>query len=178
MDLANLLVFEKKKRYHKTTGYFAHLQYGFKSLDYEITNKFDLTIGKRFRPMLNLGAGFSFSQSDALLTQNDWAFNTFLTPYIFGRKYLNNSWLRMYIDSKAGYSFSTRRRNHTGGVYAEPGFGFLVATKGAMKWDIGVSYYIQPTSGRWSQMGPFNRPAEVNYDLTYSRVLFKIGIEI
>lgn len=176
-DYSHVLLFEKR-RFHRIHGLFGHLSYGFRSYNTEITNKFDLILGKRVSSKLNLGAGFSFAQSDALVTSNTWVFNTFLTPYVYGRRYLNQRRFRLYADAKAGYSFSTRERNHTGGVYLEPGMGVLAASKGPVKWNIGLSLYYQPTSGQRMEPGPFNRPIEINYNLRYTRLLFNIGIEI
>ncbi len=178
LDTSGLSLF-KGKRYHKTKGIFAHVNYGFRSYNTEITNKGDMTFGKRLSEKMQLGLGLAIVQSDALVTQNIWVFNTFVAPYAYGRRYINQKKFRPFVDAKLGYGFSTRERNHSGGIYAEPGIGLQAASRGKFKWNVGLSFYYQPTSGQRTEGGgPFNTPIEIDYNIKYSRLLLNFGIEI
>lgn len=177
-DQSNSITF-KSDRYHKTDGFFVHVSYAFRSYNAEVTNKGDITFGKRLSEKAQLGFGLGVTQSDALVTQNTWVFTTFVNPYAYGRYYVNQNNLRPFVDAKAGYGFSTRERNHSSGVYFEPGIGIQAASRSKFKWNMGLSFYYQPTEGQRTEGGgPFNTPIEIDYRIRYSRLLLTFGVEI
>lgn len=169
----------KGDRYHKTEGLFVHVSYAFRSYNAEVTNKGDITFGKRLSEKLQLGLGIGVTQSDAAITQNTWVFTTFVNPYAYGRYYINQNNVRPFAEVKAGYGFSTRERNHSSGVYFEPGIGVQAASRSKFKWNVGLSFYYQPTSGQRTE-GGFGSvtPIEVDYNIKYSRLLINFGVEI
>lgn len=179
LDLTNSIVF-KSDRYHKKEGFFVHVSYGFRSYNAEVTNKGDMTFGARLSEKMQMGLGLGITQSDALVTQNIWVFNTFVNPYVYGRRYINQKTFRPFVDAKVGYGFSTRERNHSSGIYLEPGIGLQAASRGKFKWNVGLSYYYQPTKGQRTEggVGLFNTPIEIDYRIKYSRLLLTFGVEI
>lgn len=179
LDFTNTILF-KTNRYHKKEGIFVHVSYGLRSYNAEVTNKGDMTFGKRLSEKMQLGFGLGITQSDALITQNTWVFTTFVNPYIYGRRYINQNNFRPFVDAKMGYGFSTRERNHSGGVYLEPGIGIQAASRGKFKWNMGLSFYYQATEGQRTEggVGPFNMPIEIDYRIKYSRLLLNFGVEI
>lgn len=170
----------KPDRYHKTDGFFVHVGYGFRSYNSEVTNKGDITFGNRLSEKTQLGFGVGVTQSDALVTQNTWVFTTFVNPYVYWRRYINQKNFRPYFDTKVGYGFSTRERNHSSGLYLEPGIGIQASSRGKFKWNMGLSFYYQPTEGQRTEggFGPFNTPIEIDYRIKYSRLLLTFGVEI
>lgn len=175
------LLMHSKGSFHFKTGYFA---YGSISMigddEFQATSQLNLVFGKRLNEKWSVGVGGGLEYSDAVMGRG-WVFHSFGTVFGYGRYYLTNNKLRPYIDSRLGYGFERTviwNDRHSGGLNFVPGFGIHFATKNNFKWHIGISQYIQNTSGRTNEQGPFGFPITTEYNLWYNRTVIRVGFEI
>ena len=171
-----------KGSYHLKKGYFGYmsLSYGEDS-EFQINSQANFIIGKRLNEKWSVGIGNGFVGTDAQIG-GDWVMHQFYTLYGYGRYYLKNAKVRPYVDAGLGYGFNSGSgflvETHSGGLNITPGVGLHFATRTSVRWHVGLSRYIQYTSGDMSSIGPFGNPVDTQYRLWYHRMVFRVGIEI
>ena len=176
-------LYRKKARFHYKDGFYVYLtgMLGRGAND-SFTGVTDITVGYRINPNRSVGIGAGLATSDIFLGSS-WLFHEFATVFLYGRQYLGKSRTRFYFDARVGYGFPRVSQNlagneHNGGLHFQPGVGLHFATRFGLKWHVGVSQYIQRTSGEDVSFGPFNQPIETDFKIWYSRPVFKVAIEI
>lgn len=167
-----------KQKYHAKKSYFINTSWGLHG-GWEASFLWDFMAGMSLTENVDIGAGVGASMHDLDLGDN-WLYNDYYNTYVYGRYFLNSHFLRLYVDLNAGYAFAIQDiwdDAYDGGVYLQPGIGILLASKGPVKWNFGLSQYLSRTTGSTTSF--FNgNPVEVGYDLWYNRTMFEIGINL
>jgi len=138
-----------------------------------------------YQPSQKFGYGVSGGfQSNGLNVSGvdwDWSNYTFWQFDAYGKYNLSRNSTRIYADMKLGYGFAGdtwREEEVSGGMHIEPGIGFQFASKGHIRFNVGLSQQFQYSEGASSVWSPnaFEQ-TQVNYELWYSRTVLRIGLE-
>ena len=173
---ASEVFFYKHRRYHTKKSFFAGTSLAFHA-GWESSVQWDGTLGMSLSEKFDIGAGIGISGHD-LDMGDDWVYNDFVNFFGYGRYYLNERAMRIYVDAKAGYAapINVWDESHTGGVYIQPGAGVIIASKNYFKWHFGLSQYILHTKGETTSWGFQGNAIEVDYDIWYNRTVFQFGV--
>lgn len=173
--------FHSKGRYHFSKGIYGYVSLGVSVGGVnEVSSMLDFLIGYRHSERLSYGIGFGTAYSDASVA-GLFLSHYFVPVFGYGRYYLNDAKIKPYVETRLGYGFANERSwqedTHSGGMYISPGIGLHIASKGKVKWHIGIGQYIQSTSGENQFSDSRGLPVFASYDLWYNRTFLKIGIE-
>lgn len=173
------VIFFSKNKYHARNGLFINSSLTFHA-GWESSVQWDGTAGLSLNDQFDVGVGLGISGHDIDLG-NEWVYNEFVNVYAYGRYFLNKHFMRLYLDTKAGFGiavFDFWEENHDGGVYFQPGIGVLLASKNAIKYHIGLSQYLLYTSGNTTSFGFSGNPIEIDYQFWYNRTVLQFGISL
>lgn len=180
MLLESEAIFFSKQRYHTKRGLFINSNLSFHA-GWESSVLWDGMVGASISEKFDLGLGLGISGHD-LDMGHDWVYNEFVNAYGYGRYFLNRRFLRLYLDSRVGYAFPFLsfwdNRRQAGGVYLQPGFGIMIASKSCIKWNLGLSQYISNTTGTSTSWVGSGNPIEVDYDIWYNRTMLQFGVSL
>lgn len=171
--------FYRNNKYHTQRGLFVNSSLIFHA-GWESSVQWDGIVGTALTDRWDVGIGLGISGHDMDMGDN-WVYNEFVNGFGYGRFFLNDHSMRLYLDGKLGYGFpfiNTWDEEHSGGLYLEPGIGVLFSSKNAFKWHIALSQYILNTQGTTTTWGFNGNSILVDYNIWYNRTVFEFGVSV
>ncbi len=174
----DLMIFPGGK-YHFKRGIYGATSFGGGFSGEDGTGQWDVTVISRIKEDVHVGGGIGF-EGGSISIAGFWHTQHFTSVYAYGRYYpFGRKKRRTFIDSKLGWGFSRNEWDgeHSGGVLAQPGIGLEFPSRHNFRWFLSLSQYIQNTAGESTEWGPFSQPVTTDYNVWYSRTMFKIGFQ-
>jgi hypothetical protein len=177
-DLSDYIV-TKKDKYHYKSGIFSYTSVALGSHDLDYTTQIQTVLGYRYTERLSLGLGFAI-EGYHLSVGDGRFYHKYLTPFGYGRYYLNNKNWRLYTDAKMGYAFAKesnifQRNTSKDGFIFQPGLGIQIASRNKFKMHFGMSYLFLRTKGTGAD---WSGDIQYDYDVWINRLVFKIGVDL
>lgn len=185
-EIPNDALLYKKNKFHYTDSWFWNISMGAGLSEFP-TSQIDAVFGKRINKNWSVGAGLGFHSYQPGFTWD--IVDHFLTPHIYGRRYLTDSRVRFFVDARIGYGMEARANNwawnwgvtervQSDGLSAGVGTGINFASKKNVRFLLGIFQNIQHVKGSYTQTRFDNLPSDINYNLWYNRPVLRLTMEI
>ena len=164
-------------KYHYTKGFFASLQFG----GGESVSQAALILGYRFNKKLAAGIGFGNSYNYSSNFNIGFGTETNSTPvFAYGRYYHFDTKVKPFIAAKVGWGFPNQNAfggDHEGGFLVQPEIGVNFASRRHFRFLLSIGQQFQNTRGDFLFFDNIGNPVDGNFNVWFSRTVFKIGLE-
>lgn len=175
----NISLFSGAK-FHYTEGFFASLQFGSNTSDFDNqTNEITVIGGYRFNKKLAAGVGFGAGYNTTF-SFGTWIDASTIPVFAYARYYPIDKRVKPYIAGSLGYGFRDRNAfgaNHSGGLYFEPEIGVNFSSRRRIRFTLSIGQQVQHIKGSNLNFDQFGNTITSNFNLWFNRTVLKIGLD-